>query len=100
LEARGGSNGDRDILSITTSFRRCEGAAVSDHRSPKDTVHKQAMKNSRRLSLRGVSAYVGLCLGAVVIAVAVFILLFGGMILNGYGKGKVERAFANAHPVP
>jgi hypothetical protein len=41
---------------------------------------------------------VGLCLGAVVLAVAVFILMFGGMILNGYGKGKVERAFAKAHP--
>ena len=40
----------------------------------------------------------GLCLGAVVLAVAVFILMFGGMILNGYGKGKVERAFAKAHP--
>ncbi len=56
------------------------------------------MKNSRKLSLRRVSAYVGLCLGAVVLGVAVFILMFGGMILNGYGKGKVERAFAKAHP--
>jgi hypothetical protein len=27
-----------------------------------------------------------------------FILMFGGMILNGYGKVKVERAFAKAHP--
>jgi len=71
---------------------------VSDHRSPKDTVHKQAMKNSRKLSLRRLSAYAGLCLGAVVLAVAVFILMFGGMILNGYGKGKAERAFAKAHP--
>ena len=40
----------------------------------------------------------GLCLGAVVLAVAVLILMFGGAILNGYGKGKVERAFAKAHP--
>ena len=56
------------------------------------------MKNSRRLSLRRLSAYVGLCLGAVVLAVAVLILVFGGAILNGYGKGKVERAFAKAHP--
>jgi hypothetical protein len=65
---------------------------------PEDRVRKQAMKNSRRLSLRRVSAYVGFCLGAVVLAVAVFILMFGSMILNGYGKGKVERAFARAHP--
>ena len=32
------------------------------------------------------------------LAVAVFILMFGGTILNGYGKRKVERAFAEAHP--
>jgi hypothetical protein len=64
----------------------------------KDRVHKRAVKNSRRLSLRRLSAYVGLCLGAVVLAVAVLILMFGGAVLNGYGKGKVERAFAEAHP--
>ena len=40
----------------------------------------------------------GASLGAVVLAVAVFILVFGGAILNGYGKGKAERAFAKAHP--
>jgi hypothetical protein len=41
---------------------------------------------------------VGLGLGATVLAVAVFILMFGGTILNGYGKRRVERAFAAAHP--
>jgi hypothetical protein len=56
------------------------------------------LKNSRRLSLRRVAANASLCLGAVVIAVAVFILMFGDMILNGYGKVKLERAFAKAHP--
>ena len=56
------------------------------------------MKHRRKLSLRRLSARVGLGLGAVVLAVALFILMFGGMILNGYGKGKVERAFAKAHP--
>jgi len=71
---------------------------VSARRSLKDTVHKRAGKNSRRLSLRRLSAYVGASLGALVVAVAVFILMFGGAILNGYGKGKVERAFAKAHP--
>ena len=40
----------------------------------------------------------GLCLGALVLAIAGFIFVFGGAILNGYGKGKVERAFAKAHP--
>jgi hypothetical protein len=48
--------------------------------------------------LRRLSAYVGASLGAVMLAVAVFILIFGGTILNGYGKGKIEREFANAHP--
>ena len=56
------------------------------------------MKNSRSLSLPRLSAYVGVCLGAVVVAVAVLILMFGGAILNGYGKRKMERAFAGAHP--
>jgi hypothetical protein len=56
------------------------------------------VKNSRSLSLPRLSAYVGVCLGAVVVAVAVLILMFGGAILNGYGKRKMERAFAGAHP--
>jgi len=60
--------------------------------------HKGAVKNSRRLSLRRLSLYVGASLGAGVLVVAVFLLVFGGAILNGYGKGKVERAFAKAHP--
>ena len=40
----------------------------------------------------------GLCLGALVLAITVLIFMFGGAILNGYGKGKIERAFAQAHP--
>jgi hypothetical protein len=50
------------------------------------------------VSLRRFSVRVGLCLGTFVLAAAVSILVFGDMILNGYGKGKVERAFAKAHP--
>jgi hypothetical protein len=41
---------------------------------------------------------VGVSLGALVLAVAVLIFGFGGAILNGYGKEKAERAFAEAHP--
>ena len=51
------------------------------------------MKKNRRLF-----ACVGASLGALVLVVAVLILIFGGAILNGYGKGKIERAFAKAHP--
>ena len=64
----------------------------------KDRVHKRVVKNSRGLSLRRLSAYVGLCLAALVLAVAMLILVFGGAILNRYGKEKAERAFAEAHP--
>ena len=64
----------------------------------KHRVHKSAVKHGRKLSVRRLSAYVGLSLGAIVLAVAVLIFVFGGTILNGYGKGKAERAFAQAHP--
>ena len=64
----------------------------------KDIGHRRAAKNSRSLSLRRLSVCVGLCLGAVVLPGVMHILIFGGTILNGYGKGKVERAFAEAFP--
>jgi hypothetical protein len=41
---------------------------------------------------------VGVCLGAVALAVALLIVMFGGALLNSYGKGKIERVFAKAHP--
>jgi hypothetical protein len=40
----------------------------------------------------------GLCLGVLVPAATVLAFAFGGAILDGYGKGKAERAFAAAHP--
>ncbi len=64
----------------------------------KDTVHETTVKQGSKLSVRRLSAYVGLCLGAIIFAVAVLIFGFGGAILNGYGKGKAERAFAQAYP--
>lgn len=83
MEVGARSNGKRVLLPIISSALRCGGEAV---------------KPSRKMSLRKLSAYAGLCLGAVVLAVAMFVLLFGGAILNGYGKGMAERAFAAAHP--
>jgi hypothetical protein len=65
---------------------------------PKDRVHKRTVKPGRKLSLRRLAAYVGLGLGAVVLALVVLTLVFGGALLNGYGKRKVEQAFAEAHP--
>jgi len=56
------------------------------------------VKKGRKLSLRRLFAICGVCLGAFVLAVAVIILVFGGAILDGYGKRKLERAFAQAHP--
>ncbi len=57
-----------------------------------------AVKKSRKPSLRKLSAYVGLSVGALVLAGAVLILFFGDAILNHYGREKSERAFAEAHP--
>lgn len=59
---------------------------------------KRTVTNSKRPTLRRLSAYAGASLGALVFAVAVLILVFGGAILNSYGKQKAERAFAQAHP--
>jgi hypothetical protein len=56
------------------------------------------MKRSARLSPGRRWARAGICLAAVVLAVAVLIYAFGGVILNGYGKRKAESAFARAHP--
>jgi hypothetical protein len=64
----------------------------------KDNVTKRTVKNSRKQSFRRLSAYVGASLGALVLAVVVLILVFGGAILNRYGKEKAERAFGKAHP--
>ncbi len=63
---------------------------MSNRHLLKDVVHKRALKKSGRLSLRRLSAWAGVCLGAVVLAIAMLILMFGGTILNGYGKGKAE----------
>lgn len=60
--------------------------------------HKRALKNTKRLSLRRLSAIVGVSIGAPVLAGALIVLVFGGAILNRYVKGKAERAFADAHP--
>jgi hypothetical protein len=71
---------------------------MSNRRLPKHRVRQRAVKRGRKLSLRRLSAYVGLSLGALVLAAVVLILVFGGAILNGYGKRRAERAFAVAHP--
>jgi hypothetical protein len=71
---------------------------MSNRGSPKHKVRKRTVKHGRKLSLRRLSAYIGLSLGALILAVAVVIFLFGGAILDSYGKRKAERAFAEAHP--
>jgi hypothetical protein len=72
---------------------------MSNRGLPKHPIHKRAVKqHGRKLSLRRLSAYVAASLGALILAVAVLIFLFSGAILNRYGKGKAERAFAEAHP--
>lgn len=39
-----------------------------------------------------------LYLGAVILALPALLCMFGGTILNSYGKSRIERAFARAHP--
>jgi hypothetical protein len=59
--------------------------------------HKRSLKNTKRLSLRRLSAVVGVSIGAPVLVGALIFLVFGGAILNRYVKGKAERAFAAAY---
>ena len=61
-------------------------------------LSKQRVQTIPRLSVRRLSAYVAASLGALVLAVVVLGLCSVARILNGYGKGKAERAFAKAHP--
>jgi hypothetical protein len=71
---------------------------MSNRGLPKHKVHQRAVKHGRKLSLWRLSAWVGASLGALVLAGAVLIFLFGGAILDSYGKRKAEREFAEAHP--
>ena len=56
------------------------------------------VKHGRKWSVRRLSAFVVAALGALVLAVAVFFLVFGNAVLNRQGKAKAARAFAKAHP--
>ena len=66
---------------------------MSNRWSLKGLVHKWPIWNSRKAWRYG-----GLYLGSVILAVAMLILLFKGAIINCYGKGQLERAFAKAYP--
>jgi hypothetical protein len=61
-------------------------------------MHDPIAKNKKRLSLGKFLVRLSLSIGALALAVAVLILVFGGAIVNGYGKRTAERAFAEAHP--
>src|SRR5579862_6812143 len=63
----------------------------------KDRANKPE-QHRRGRSLRKLAARLGLCLGTVGIAVVLLVFVFGGEILNGFVKGKVERAFAKTYP--
>ena len=62
-------------------------------RSPSNAGIHRAAGPGRRLWRRA-----GLCLGAAILAVAALILCFAGAFLNGYGKRRLERAYAADHP--
>jgi hypothetical protein len=71
---------------------------MSNRLSPKSVVHNRTMEKTRKLSVQKNLARMVLCMGAVVLTVVMLFSIFGGAILNGYGKRKAERAFAQAHP--
>ncbi|MGA2079803.1 MAG: DUF748 domain-containing protein [Holophaga sp.] len=62
-------------------------------RSLKNLLNQRTARPGRWLT-----PALGLCLCGVVLLAVVLIPWLGGAILNGYGKRKVERAFAEAHP--
>jgi hypothetical protein len=71
---------------------------MSHGRARNGTVDRPVAAQCSKRPRRRVLAYVGLGLGVVVLALAGLILVFGKAMLNGYGKGRLERAFAAAHP--
>jgi hypothetical protein len=56
------------------------------------------VESPKKLSLRRRLAYAAASLVVFVTAATVFINIFGGSLLNGYEKSKVERMFAEGHP--
>jgi hypothetical protein len=52
----------------------------------------------RNPSWRRLTVYIGASVGVVVLTVGLFIALFGGAIVSGYGKAKAERAYAETYP--
>ena len=58
----------------------------------------RASKKVRNRSWRRLSAYAGLGFGALVLVAVALTVLFGDAILNGYAKGRAERAFAETYP--
>ncbi len=74
-------------------------SANNDHSHINPSQDKlPASKIKRSLTLRKLLTYAGGFLGALVLVGLSLILVFGGAILNGYGKKKAERAFDQAYP--
>ncbi len=62
---------------------------------PKHTVREPAVSNSRRLSLRRLSAYAGASIVALFLVLAMLIFVFGGTMLDSYGKSAAARALSH-----
>lgn len=50
------------------------------------------------MSSRKLLAWLGASVVALVVTFGALLVLFGGALLNSYGRAKAERAFAEAHP--
>jgi len=77
-------------------FERADAPLMSNRVCQSTDSQRAVKQHGRKLSLRRLSACIGLSLGALVLTVACS-FLFNGAILNRYVKGKAERAFAEAH---
>ncbi len=62
------------------------------------TLASKGDLKGKRLSLPRLAAWVGISFAALIFAVVVLLFVFGGRILNSYGKRMAEQAFAKSHP--
>lgn len=56
------------------------------------------MEKGRRRSRWRLAGYAAISLGVVLMTLTICFVIFGGSILNGYGKTRIERAFSTANP--
>src|SRR5215216_6747935 len=72
-------------------------ARVHSLKAQAELVRRAPRSEKNRMSRRR-STRIAICLCVGLLVLIVMGVLSGNVILNNYAKGKVERAFADAHP--